>query len=169
MRNNRTRRFTYLAVLSAMAMMINMLETSLLPPFFGFFRLGLANIIALVTIRVMSANAMIVVNGMRVILGSLLSGRFLGSTFWIGAAGVVLSSLVCNRAFRRSDSGRHVFLHAAGDSGCSAVLYTRFRRNRGIDRHHCADGFKTHPAAAIKKTRFRRRICISTSGRGGRN
>ncbi len=94
MRNNRTRRFTYLAVLSAMAMMINMLETSLLPPFFGFFRLGLANIIALVTIRVMSANAMIVVNGMRVILGSLLSGRFLGSTFWIGAAGVVLSSLV---------------------------------------------------------------------------
>ena len=87
MRNNRTRRFTYLAVLSAMAMMINMLETSLLPPFFGFFRLGLANIIALVTIRVMSANAMIVVNGMRVILGSLLSGRFLGSTFWIGAAG----------------------------------------------------------------------------------
>ncbi len=94
MQNNRTRRFTYLAVLSAMAMMINMLETSLLPPFFGFFRLGLANIIALVTIRVMSANAMIVVNGMRVILGSLLSGRFLGSTFWIGAAGVVLSSLV---------------------------------------------------------------------------
>lgn len=90
----RTRHFTYLAVLSAMAMMINLLETSLLPPFFGFFRLGLANIIALVTIRVMSARDMIVVNSMRVIIGSLLSGRFLGSTFWIGAAGVLLSSLV---------------------------------------------------------------------------
>ena len=94
MRNNRTRRFTYLAVLSAMAMMLNMLETALLPPFFGFFRLGIANIIALVTIRIMSAQDMIVVNCMRVVIGSLLSGRFLGSTFWIGASGVVLSSCI---------------------------------------------------------------------------
>ena len=79
MRIERTRRFTYLAMLSAMAITLNLLETAILPPVFGFFRVGLANIIALVTIRILGVKDMIIVNVMRVVIGSLLSGTFLGS------------------------------------------------------------------------------------------
>lgn len=94
MRIDRTRRFTYLAMLSAMAITLNLLETGILPPVFGFFRVGLANIIALVTIRILGVKDMIIVNVMRVVIGSLLSGTFLGSMFWISCGGIVLSSLV---------------------------------------------------------------------------
>ena len=94
MRIERTRRFTYLAMLSAMAITLNLLETAILPPVFGFFRVGLANIIALVTIRIRGVKDMIIVNVMRVVIGSLLSGTFLGSMFWISCGGIVLSSLV---------------------------------------------------------------------------
>lgn len=94
MRIERTRRFTYLAMLSAMAITLNLVETAILPPFFGIFRIGLANIISLVTIRLLGVREMVIVNLMRVLMGSLLSGTFLGSTFWISCGGVVLSTLI---------------------------------------------------------------------------
>ena len=90
----KNRHFTYLALLSAMAITLNLLETSLIPPIFGVFRIGLANIIALVTLRILGVKEMIIVNVMRVVIGNLLSGRFLGSTFWISLGGVALSTLI---------------------------------------------------------------------------
>lgn len=97
---SRTRHFTYLAMLSAMAIALHILESAVLPPFFGVVRIGLANIIALITVRILGVREMIAVNIMRVVIGSLLSGVFLGSTFWISLGGVFLSSLtliVCDR------------------------------------------------------------------------
>jgi heptaprenyl diphosphate synthase len=91
---SRTRHFTYLAMLAAMAIALNMLEWAIMPPLFGLFRVGFANIVALVTIRMLGVKDMIIVNVMRVVIGSLLSGKFLGSTFWISAGGVTLSSLM---------------------------------------------------------------------------
>ena len=46
---NKNRRLTYLALLSAMAIALNLMETAMIPPLFGVFRVGLANIIALIT------------------------------------------------------------------------------------------------------------------------
>lgn len=94
MGNKKVKRFTYLALLSAMAITLNLVETAMIPPFFGVFRIGLANIISLVTIRILGVKEMIIVNIMRVIIGNLLSGRFLGSTFWISLGGVVLSTII---------------------------------------------------------------------------
>jgi heptaprenyl diphosphate synthase len=92
--NNKVKRFTYLALLCAMAITLNLVETAMIPPMFGVFRIGLANIISLVTIRILGSKEMIVVNVMRVIIGNLMSGRLLGSTFWISFGGVLLSSIV---------------------------------------------------------------------------
>lgn len=97
----KTKRFTYLALFSAMAITLNMLETAILTPFLGILRVGLANIIALMTIEILGVKEMIIVNLMRVLIGSLLSGMFLGTSFWISAGGVLLSSLtlyLCNKA-----------------------------------------------------------------------
>lgn len=90
----KNRHFTYLALLSAMAIAINLLETAFIPAFFGVFRIGLANIIALITLKTLGVKEMIIVNIMRVIIGNLLSGRFLGSTFWISFGGVLLSTVI---------------------------------------------------------------------------
>ena len=90
---NKNRRLTDLALLSAMAIALNLMETAMIPPLFGVFRVGLANIIALITWKILGVREMISVNLMRVLIGSLLSGTFLGSTFWISLGGVCLSIL----------------------------------------------------------------------------
>ena len=90
---NKNRRLTYLALLSAMAIALNLMETAMIPPLFGVFRVGLANIIALITWKILGVREMISVNLMRLLIGSLLSGTFLGSTFWISLGGVCLSIL----------------------------------------------------------------------------
>lgn len=92
--NKKIKRFTYLALLSAMAITLNLVETAMIPPLFGVFRIGLANIISLVTIQILGIKEMIIVNVMRVIIGNLLSGRILGSTFWISLGGVTLSTII---------------------------------------------------------------------------
>ena len=91
---HKNRRLTYLALLSAMAIALNLLETAMIPPLFGVFRVGLANIIALIAWNILGIKEMVIVNVMRVIIGSLLSGTFLGSTFWISCGGVFLSTCV---------------------------------------------------------------------------
>ena len=55
---------------------------------------GLANIVALITIRLLGVKDMIIVNAMRVVISSLMRGMIFGSTFWISMGGVVLSSIV---------------------------------------------------------------------------
>ncbi|MBR2066944.1 MAG: Gx transporter family protein [Solobacterium sp.] len=90
----KNKQFTYLALLSAMAITLNLLETAMIPPLMGVFRVGLANIIALLALKILGMKEMIIVNLMRVLIGNLISGRFLGSSFWISLAGVCLSTLV---------------------------------------------------------------------------
>lgn len=94
MRRNDTKRFVYLTLLCAMAITINILESTFIPPLAFGVRFGLANVIALITIELFSAKEMIIVNLMRVLIGNLLRGLFLGSTFWISLGGVTLSSIV---------------------------------------------------------------------------
>lgn len=94
MKMSSTKRFVYITLLSAMAITINILEASLIPPLPFGIRFGLANIIALITIEILGVKEMIIVNVMRVVIGNLLRGLIFGTTFWIALGGVALSSVV---------------------------------------------------------------------------
>ncbi len=91
---NKTKRFVYLTLLSAMAITLNLIESIYIGSFSFGIRIGLANIIALLTIHILGIKEMIVVNIMRVVIGNLLRGLIFGSTFWISLGGVCLSSIV---------------------------------------------------------------------------
>ena len=90
----KTKHFAYLAMLCAMAITLNMIESLYIGAMPFGIRLGLANIIALITIELLGVKDMIIVNIMRVMIGSLLRGYIFGSTFWISFGGVLLSSIV---------------------------------------------------------------------------
>ncbi len=94
MKLSKTKHFVYITMLAAMAIAINLLETMLTVSLPFGMRLGLANIIALITIEILGVKEMIIVNTMRVVIGNLLRGTIFGSTFWISAGGVILSSIV---------------------------------------------------------------------------
>ena len=90
----KTKHLTYLTMLSARAIILNIAESVYIGQIFYMVRLGLANIIALMAIRLLGKRDMLIVNCMRVIIGNLLRGMIFGSTFWISCGGVVLSSIV---------------------------------------------------------------------------
>jgi heptaprenyl diphosphate synthase len=94
MRIERTRHFVYLALLSAMAIVLSIFESVYIGPVFYMVRIGLANIVALVTVRILGVKEMIIVNAMRVVIANLMRGTIFGSTFWISLGGVALSSLI---------------------------------------------------------------------------
>ncbi|MBR3363354.1 MAG: Gx transporter family protein [Solobacterium sp.] len=93
MGTEKTRHFVYLALLSAMAIVLSIAESVYIGPVFYMVRLGLANIIALITIKIMGVREMITVNTMRVVISTLMRGIIFSSTFWISLGGVVLSSI----------------------------------------------------------------------------
>lgn len=81
-------------MLCAMAISLNLFESIYIGNIFPFgIRIGLANIIALITIEMFGIKEMLVVNVMRVFIGNLIRGLIFGSTFWIALGGVVLSSI----------------------------------------------------------------------------
>ena len=88
-----TKRFVYLALLSALAIVLSILESVYIGPVFYMVRIGLANIAALVTVKILGVKEMIIVNTMRVVISTLSRGLIFSSTFWISLGGVVLSSL----------------------------------------------------------------------------
>ncbi|MBR2767773.1 MAG: Gx transporter family protein [Solobacterium sp.] len=90
----RTRRFTTLAMLTAIAIALNILESVWIGPIFGMLRIGLANIASLMALKLLGRREMAIVSAMRVLFGSLIRGTIFSSTFWISAGGVTLSSLV---------------------------------------------------------------------------
>ncbi len=92
--NTNTKRFTYIALLSAMAIVLSYFESVYIGTFSYGIKIGLANIVALVTIKVLGVREMIIVNTMRVMISSLMRGMIFGSTFWISLGGVALSSVV---------------------------------------------------------------------------
>lgn len=92
--NKATKKFVYVTLLSAMAIAINLVESAFVAGMPFGIRFGFANIIAIITIELFSAKEMITVNLMRVLIGNLIRGTIFGSTFWISAGGVFLSTIV---------------------------------------------------------------------------
>ncbi len=94
MKMSETKRFVYVTMLCAMAISLNLFESIYIGNIFPFgIRIGLANIIALITIEMFGIKEMLIVNVMRVFIGNLIRGLIFGSTFWIALGGVVLSSI----------------------------------------------------------------------------
>ncbi|MDI9518738.1 MAG: Gx transporter family protein [Bacillota bacterium] len=94
MKMSETKRFVYVTMLCAMAISLNLFESIYIGNRFPFgIRIGLANIIALITIEMFGIKEMLIVNVMRVFIGNLIRGLIFGSTFWIALGGVVLSSI----------------------------------------------------------------------------
>lgn len=92
---SRTRRLVLLAVLVALAVALHVLE-GLLPnpvPIPGA-KLGLANIITLVTLVMFGWKESLVVVVLRVAIGSLFSGSFLGLGFLLSLSGAVFSLVI---------------------------------------------------------------------------
>jgi heptaprenyl diphosphate synthase len=87
------RRLTLMTMLLAMSILLHMVEPALPIPVPGV-KLGLANIVGLITLFLFGVKEMITVNVMRVVMASLLRGILFGTGFWLSLSGVLLSTLV---------------------------------------------------------------------------
>ncbi len=88
---NRTKKIVWLALLSAIAIVLNMGE-NMMPLPLGI-RFGFANIIAMITILMFDWKEMLIINSMRVLMTGLLMGTFMSYPFLMSVGGVCLSSL----------------------------------------------------------------------------
>lgn len=93
MRHNEIRRWTVLGMLSAAAILCNILESVYIGPLFLNMRIGLANIASLIALLLYGKRGFCIVSAIRVITSPLLQGTLFGSAFWISLAGVSLSVL----------------------------------------------------------------------------
>ena len=91
---NRTKKITYLTLLSALAVIINVVENLFIPPFTFGIRFGLANIISLITIKLFGIKELAFVLILRILISNLIKGTIFGMAFWISTSGVVLSAIV---------------------------------------------------------------------------
>ena len=119
---------TYVTMLGALAIVLNLFESYFIPPIQFGIRFGIANIIALVTISLFSVKDLIVVNTLRVVIGGLLRGIIFGAPFWISAGGVILSTLViilCHKAHCTLGftSIMSAISHSLGQVGVVILLY----------------------------------------------
>ena len=87
------RRLTLMTMLLAMSILLHMVEPALPIPVPGV-KLGLANIVGLITLFLFGVKEMVTVNVMRVVMASLLRGILFGTGFWLSLSGVLLSTLV---------------------------------------------------------------------------
>ncbi len=91
---NRLNYLTYLAVLITFAVVIHTVESALpLPMPVPGVRLGLANIITLLTLIMFGLRSGLLIAILRSVLGSLFVGGFLGFGFWLSITAGVTSCL----------------------------------------------------------------------------
>jgi len=91
----RTFKMVYLALLTAFAVAIHTVEAAIpLPIPVPGAKLGLANIITLLTIVFYGYRSGLLVASLRSMIGSLLTGSFLGFGFYLSFTGAVCSSLM---------------------------------------------------------------------------
>lgn len=88
-----------IALLSAYALALHGFE-SLIPMPIPWFRVGLANIIAITTLMLFGFRAALMVTLVRTILASILTGSFLGPGFILSISGGVSSIVAAGLAFR---------------------------------------------------------------------
>lgn len=90
---SKTRRLCLIAMLLAMAIVLNILE-SFIPVFIPGVKLGLANIIILIMLYEFKSIEAFLVDFLRILLVGLLRGSFMSPTFFMSLCGGMLSFLV---------------------------------------------------------------------------
>lgn len=81
-----------LAILSSYALALHGFE-AMIPSPVPWLRLGLSNIVTLVTLYMYGPGAALTVTAVRVVLGSLLFGTFLGPAFFLSIGGGIAGTL----------------------------------------------------------------------------
>ena len=85
-------RLTYLSVLIAVAIIIGVLESVIPPPVpLAGFKWGLSNGIILMVLMLMGPKEGVCAAILKVIIANLLTGRFLGPSFFLGLGGALSS------------------------------------------------------------------------------
>lgn len=125
---NKTQRLSKLALLLAISIILHIIEPNLPIPVYGV-KLGLANIMGLVTLMMFNYKDMIYINLMRVLLSSLLRGIIFGTAFWISLTGVTLSTLVVILINKNKDHSLYflsvisAITHSIGQLLCVSYIY----------------------------------------------
>lgn len=95
------RQMVQLGLLSATAIILHFTENWLsLPAPVPGIKLGLANSVALFAITILDIRSALYITAIRIVLGSLIGGSFLGPAFAMSAAGGIGSVLVMGYAYR---------------------------------------------------------------------
>lgn len=89
----KTKKLTHLAMLITFALVIHTVESALPMPIPGA-KLGLANVITLLTFVLYGLGAAMFVSVARTLLGSMFAGTFLGVGFYLSFSGAIISTLV---------------------------------------------------------------------------
>jgi len=88
-----TRQASFLGVLVALSLALHLLEAQVPSPL-PWVRPGLANVMTLFALLVVGVRAGLLVALLRIVIGSLLSGGFLGPAFALSLSGGLASTLV---------------------------------------------------------------------------
>lgn len=90
----KTNKLVIVAILSAVAVVVNLIENWFIPPVAFGIRFGIANIVSLVVLKKFGIKEMTLVVILRLTIGNLLKGQIFGTPFWISTGGLILSSII---------------------------------------------------------------------------
>ena len=100
---NVTKKMTTITMLLAISILFSLVESMIpIPLPIPGFKLGLANIVGLITLYMFGGKVMIEINFMRVIFVSLLRGTLLGTGFWVSLCGLMVSTIITILAYKKS-------------------------------------------------------------------
>jgi len=95
-------KITFLAILTALAIIINIFEYMIPPPIpVGGFKWGFSNFILLMTFYLFGIREAFIVGLLKVLVASFFSGRFLSPGFFLGLGGTLSSLTLMSFLFRR--------------------------------------------------------------------
>ncbi len=110
-----TRRLVFLALLVAMGTALHLVEGMLpIPLPIPGVKLGLANIITLLTLFLYGFRPGLTVALMRVVLGSLINGMFLSPGFLLGLSGALCSTMLMALLLKRTSCFSMIGISLAG-------------------------------------------------------
>ncbi len=112
MGHKKTKKIVYLALLSALAIILHTVDHYLSSPLPLGVKLGIANIVALLVVDIYGTKEMFVVNFFRVIISGLLTGTLMHYTFLMSCGGVFLSSVVLALLKRYTNTTHIKFINA---------------------------------------------------------
>lgn len=105
LKSGNLQRQVQLAILTAVALVLHMIESMLPPLPVPGAKIGLANVATLVCLRHMGFWPGVAVSAVRSILGSMISGKFWGLGFWMSFVGATASAVAMGISLQVVASG----------------------------------------------------------------